>query len=485
LIRFLLGHQEQSIASYDPNSSILGYLREHLHRTGTKECCATGDCGACTVVLGEIDPTEGTGKKLRYRSINACVTNLGALQGRQLITVEDLKHDGSLHAVQQVLVDHHGSQCGFCTPGIVMSLFAHYKSHQDNNRTTLAESLGGNLCRCTGYRSIFDAARELYPRGRNDQFTASEDSTAGRLIALDREFETVELNEGEKRYLAPRSLHALCELITQYPGATLVAGGTDLLPELNVSLTYPEITISTASVSELLRIEDLGTIIRIGASVNLSDCSPVLAREYPELKALINRFGSRQIRNQATLGGHIANGSPVGDLLPFLVIVGAELVLSSKSGSRKIAVQEFLLGDKQTALRREEVIESVLIPKAKPAYQLRVYKISKRLHDDVSISCAAFYTQIEEGVVRALRIVFGGLDNVPRRASACERALHNEAWCQDNVERAMRALAEDFRPISDFRASAEYRMHVSRNLLQRMFLESQHPTSQTRVTHHG
>jgi xanthine dehydrogenase small subunit len=436
------------------------------------------------VVLGELDPTEGTGRKLRYRSVNACITNLGALHGRQLITVEDLKHDGSLHAVQQVLVDHHGSQCGFCTPGIVMSLFAHYKSHQENDRTSVAESLGGNLCRCTGYRPIFDAARDLDRRGRKDQFTASEDSTAKRLIKLGRESEAVELTDGERRYVAPRSMQGLCELIEKYPGATLIAGGTDLLPELNQSLDYREVTISTGGVSELLRIEDLGPIIRIGASVNLSDCSPVLAGEYPELKELINRFGSRQIRNQGTLGGHIANGSPVGDLLPFFIVVGAELLLRNKSGIRKIAVQDFLLGDKQTAMGRDEFIESILIPKAKPAYQLRVYKISKRLHDDVSISCAAFYAQIEEGVVRSVKIAFGGLDNVPRRAPACEKALQSKVWCQENVEGAMHALGEDFRPISDFRASAEYRMHVSRNLLQRMFLENQNPTPQTRVTHH-
>jgi len=485
LIRFLLGHQELTIASCDPSSSILSYLRDHLCRTGTKEACATGDCGACTVVLGELDPTEGAGKKLRYRSVNACITSLGALQGRQLITVEDLKHDGSLHTVQQLLVDHHGSQCGFCTPGIVMSLFAHYKSRRDNDRKSVVESLGGNLCRCTGYRPILDAAGDLDRRGRKDQFTASEELTADRLIEFDRESVVAELTDGERHYFAPRSMRDLCELVAEYPHATLIAGGTDLLPEQNQSLVYPEIMISTASVSELLRIEDMGPLIRIGASVNLSDCSGVLAREYPDLNELINRFGSRQIRNQATLGGHIANGSPVGDLLPFLIAVGAELVLRCRGGTRKMAVEGFLLPDKQTALGSEDFIESILLPKARPAYRLRVYKISKRLHDDVSISCAAFYLRIGDGVVRAVRVAYGGLDNVARRAPACEMALQDKVWCQETIEKAMQALAEDFRPISDFRASAEYRMDVSRNLLQRLFLESQNPTNQTRVTHHG
>ena len=485
MIRFLLGHQEQTITSFDPNSSILVYLREHLHRTGTKECCATGDCGACTVVLGEIDPTEGAGKKLRYRSVNACITGLGALQGRQLITVEDLKHDGNLHAVQQILVDHHGSQCGFCTPGIVMSLFAHRKSHQENSRVNVIESLCGNLCRCTGYRPLIQAALDLDSLSRGDQFAEKEDSTAERLIAIDRDSETVELNDGEKRYMAPRSMHDLCELMAEFPSATLIAGGTDLLPELNQSLTRSETMISTAGILELLRVEDLGPIISVGASVNLTDCSRVLLSEYPELEELFSRFGSRQIRNQGTLGGHVAHGSPVGDLLPFLIVVGAELVLRGESGARKMTVQEFLQGGKHIALGVEEFIERILIPKANPDYQLRVYKISKRLHDDVSISCAAFYVQIEDDVVRALRISFGGLDDSPRRAPACERALRDEVWCQKNIERAMRALAEDFVPISDFRASAEYRMQVSRNLLQRMFLESQNPVYHTRVTHRG
>jgi xanthine dehydrogenase small subunit len=485
LIRFLLGQREQTVISINPNMSVLDYLREQLKRTGTKEGCGTGDCGACTVVLAEVDPADSNGSRLRYRTVNACITNLGALHGRQLITVEDLKHEGKLHPVQQVMVDNHGTQCGFCSPGFIMSLFAHFKSHLPGDRATVMESLGGNLCRCTGYRPILDSAREMDRYPREDQFSAARDATVSQLQTLGQQPCAVELTDGAKRYFAPRSIDELCVLLAEYPGATLIAGGTDLYPALTQSLSEMDVMIAITGVPELRQFSDSGPALEIGAAASLSDLAQPLLRYYSELDEMLKRFGSRQIRNQGTLGGHVANASPVGDLLPFLIAVSANLKLRSGGQVRNLKVEDFFLEHRKTALQQGEFIESVLVPMPTSDSLLRVYKVSKRLYEDISITCAAFRLHLAQGVVSDASIVFGGLDEIPRRARVCEQAMLLKPWCQETIEAAMAALAEDFTPISDFRASAEYRMQASCNLLQRFFLDTPDRTDHIRVTEYA
>lgn len=480
VIQFLLDNEKHAVNAVDPNTTVLDYLREHLQRIGTKEGCASGDCGACTVVLGELGD-EG----IRYRAINACITPLGHLHGKQLITVEDLQDGGRLHAVQQAMVDCHGSQCGFCTPGFVMSLFAHMKTHEQPNKAEIRESLGGNLCRCTGYRPILDAAIQMYEPASADQFTAREPATVANLEQITNQASPIDLVANDKRYHAPESIDELAALMRQYPGAKLLAGGTDLCLEMTQYLQELDVLLCTGRVRELLQLDDTGNALEIGAAVTYSDCEQVIVEQYPDLRELMERLGSRQVRNQGTLGGNIANASPIGDMLPFLIVIGADLVLRRGVEARTIAVEDFFVSYKKTALQPGEFIEHIVLPKARRGYLFRAYKISKRLGEDISVTCGAFHMKIEEGIVRDVKIAFGGMAGIPQRAKRSEAALRNQPWTQDTVDTAMTRLEDDFTPISDFRASADYRMHAAKNLLQRLFLENDSHPEELRVTYHG
>ncbi len=479
MIQFLLDNERHAVTAVDPNTTVLDYLREHLQRIGTKEGCASGDCGACTVVLGKL--SDGS---IRYSAINACITPLGQLHGKQLITVENLQQGGRLHAVQQSMVDCHGSQCGFCTPGFVMSLFAHMKTYEQPNKAEITETLGGNLCRCTGYRPILDAAVKMYDPASVDQFTAREPTTVAELELIESQASPIELVANDKRYHAPESIDELASLMQQYPDAKLLAGGTDLCLEMTQRLQEIDVLLYTGRVKELLQIVDTGTTLEIGAAVTYSDCEQVIVDQYPDLRELVERLGSRQIRNQGTLGGNIANASPIGDMLPFLIVVGADLVLRKGDVTRTIAVEDFFVSYKKTALQAEEFIEHIVIPKASKGYLFRAYKISKRLGEDVSVACGAFYIKVEEGIVRDVRIAFGGMAEIPQRAKQSEAALRNQPWTQATADTAMKRLEDDFTPISDFRASADYRMQAAKNLLQRLLLENDNLPEELRVTHH-
>ena len=466
MIRFLLCDAEETISDLDPATSILSYLRDVRRRSGTKNGCSTGDCGACTVVLGDLN-----GEALRYRAVNACITPLFTLHGKQLITVEHLKHVGDLHTVQQAMVDCHGSQCGFCTPGIVMSLFAHLQTHSQPQKDTLIDSLCGNLCRCTGYRPILDAGIEMYASPLDDQFRRNEADTVVRLRAIAGSTQSVEAELNGKRCFAPQSIRQLAPLLQTYPDALLLAGGTDLMPGLVGRSEKPDVVVYTGNIAELQECSASGETLEIGAAVPYSDCVDLLVEEYPGLREIFRRFGSQQVRNLGTLAGNIGSASPCGDMLPFLIVVGAALVLRSGNQTRIEGVGSFLVGYRKTSLRPGEFIERVIIPKAKPGYLLQAYKVSKRLDDDISSSCAAFHVRIEDGVIRDAGIAYGGMADIAKRASHCEGALVGQAWNQATIDEAMRALEDDFTPISDFRASANYRMQASKNLLQRLFLE--------------
>lgn len=466
MIQFLMNgriHTENLPA----DTTVLQYLRRDAGCCGTKEGCASGDCGACTVVLA-----EPQGDALSYRTVNACLTFMPAVHGKQLITVEDLKHRGELHHVQQAMVDNHASQCGFCTPGFVMSLFALEKQQQTFSVAQTQHALSGNLCRCTGYRPIMDAAKAICDAPQPDQFDADARLTLDKLRAISATGEPVSIDELAERYLAQ-------------PDARLVAGGTDLA--LEVTQRYqrlPEL-ISLSHIPELKVITLTGQAIHIGAAASLSDCMPVLYDEFPEFGELLERFASQQIRNQGTFGGNIANGSPIGDGGPVLLALGASLLLRRGAEQRELPLDKFFLGYRKTALQPGEFIEQIRIPRnSGVARQLRIYKVSKRLEDDISAVCAALHIEVQKGVVIHARVAFGGMAEVAKRAISCEAQLLGQPWQTATIERACQALELDYTPISDFRASREYRMQVAKNLLRRCHIEMTSPETLMRVTHY-
>jgi len=481
VIQFLLNQELRSEHTLDPNLTVLNYLREHLGRPGTKEGCASGDCGACTVVVGELHCDETGTERIRYRSLNSCLTFVATLHGKQLLSVEDLKHQGQLHSVQKAMVDCHGSQCGFCTPGFVMSLFALQKNSQAPDNHQAHEALAGNLCRCTGYRPILAAAEQACGNKPVDQFDAHEAQTIARLKAIAPR-DTGELNSGDKRCLVPLTVADLAELYESYPQARLLAGGTDLALEVTQFHRPLPVMIHVGQVAELKRIERFDDRLEIGAAVPLSDCHAVLQAEYPDFGELLQRFASLQIRNQGTLGGNIGNASPIGDSPPLLIALNAQLVLCKGAESRTLALEDYFIDYRVTARQDSEFIEKVILPRASADWQFRAYKVSKRLDDDISAVCAAFNLRIDKGVVAEARIAFGGMAATPKRARACETALVGQPWSQASVERACAALAEDFTPLSDFRASKEYRLLSAQNLLRKYFIELQTPHIETRVT---
>lgn len=476
MIQFLLNGELRCERQLDPNVTVLNYLREHVAKPGTKEGCGSGDCGACTVVVGELD-----GERIRYRTLNACLTFVSTLHGKQLITVEDLRHQGKLHDVQQAMVDCHGSQCGFCTPGFVMSLFALQKNSDGYDKAQTLEALAGNLCRCTGYRPIIDAAEQACCNRQADQFDVAEADTVAKLKAIAPR-ETAELNSGDKRCLLPLTVADLADIYTANPEARLLAGGTDLALEVTQFHRELPVMIYVGHIAEMKRIVVKPEVIEIGAATPLSDCYSVLAREYPDFGELLHRFASLQIRNQGTLGGNIGNASPIGDAPPLLIALGASIVLRKGHETRTLALDEFFIDYKITARQEGEFIERIIVPRAKANQAFRAYKVSKRLDDDISAVCAAINLTVTDGVVRDARIAFGGMAGIPKRATACEQALIGSAWYPGCIERACEALADDFTPLSDFRASKEYRLLTAQNLLRRFFLELHSPAIQTRVT---
>ncbi|MEG3133778.1 xanthine dehydrogenase small subunit [Rouxiella sp. T17] len=504
MIQFLLNDRLQQETTLPPDTTVLQYLRRDAGRCGTKEGCASGDCGACTVVIA-----EPQGDTLRYTPINACLTFISALQGKQLITVEDLKHQGQLHSVQQAMVDNHASQCGFCTPGFVMSLFALQKDaalQQDMasqketaaqrnhsaikngvNREQVLHALSGNLCRCTGYRPIVDAALSACEFSDEDQFDRAETVTLQRLQAIAPQSLLHEnqntLHHDELGFI-PTTLKQLADLYLANPEAKLVAGGTDLALEVTQRHRRLPQLIAISHIPQLKNIEITDQALIIGAAATLSSCMPLLEREFADFGALLERFASQQIRNQGTFGGNIANGSPIGDGGPVLLALGASLVLRRGADQRTLPLEQFYLGYRQTALQAGEFIEQIIIPRVaeESTRILKVYKVSKRLDDDISAVCGAFHIEVTDGVVTHVSIAFGGMAAIAKRASHCETQLLGQPWQASSVERACLALETDYQPISDFRASREYRMQVAKNLLRRCLIETTSKETMMRVT---
>jgi xanthine dehydrogenase small subunit len=471
-IRFIRRGAPVTLRDVPPDRTLLDLLRDDLACTGTKEGCGEGDCGACTVVLGEATP-DG----LRYRAVNSCIRLAHSIDGQALWTVEDLASaDGSLHPAQEALVQCHGSQCGFCTPGFVMSLFAMYQNHvcqgRAISRSQASEDLSGNLCRCTGYRPILDAAQQMQtlPAVRVDE------------AALMRQLQGLAADPpsagDDAAYLAPRSLQGLLALRARHPQAQLVAGCTDVgLWVTKLHRQFPQV-LDLTRVEELRRIERYPHHLAIGAAVHLAEAFAALEADRPQLHAFAARFAGLPVRNAGTLGGNVANGSPIGDSMPLLIALGAHVVLMRQGGHREIPLEALYTGYRQNVMAPDELLAWIKVPlpvrdDVAGTEFLRVYKISKRFDDDISAVCLAVRLQLSHRRVVTASVGVGGVAATPVRARRTEAALCGQPWSAETARAAAEVLRTEFQPISDMRASAGYRTEVLGNLLQRLWLESQ------------
>ena len=463
-ISFIHSERIIEISNPDPNETLLNFVRTKLKKTGTKEGCAEGGCGACTVVLGELKDND-----INYTAVNSCITFLPTLTGKQLILVEDLiSKDNSLHPVQEAMVKCHGSQCGFCTPGFVMSLFSMFKNHSKFKEDIIKDSIAGNLCRCTGYKPIIEAAKSLQKKNKIDHFVKNKEKSIALLKKIENK--SIAIYKKGKKYFAPRYVSELKRILKKNPNSKLLSGGTDLSLVVTKERKDIESIIYMNSIKELNYIKNNNKYIEVGATTSLSDFETYIKKYYPDFNKILKRYGSVQIRNVATMAGNIANASPIGDNLPLLLALDAQVVLQGVKKSKVLPINNFFIGYRKTKLKLGEFIHSIRIPIADKNI-FKCYKISKRFDDDISSVCAAFNLLIENKKIKQIRIAFGGMAALPKRAIYCERVLLNSSTTKDVIDKAKEALEKDFSPISDMRSSGKYRKIIAKNLLEKCFLE--------------
>ena len=467
-IRFVFGGKVVSVAGIDTTRTVLSWLRDNPARTGTKEGCAEGDCGACTVVIDELNAG-----RLELKAVNACIQLVAAQDGKALFTVEDLRAaNGVLHPAQEAMVACHGSQCGFCTPGFVMSLWALYLDHETAGtrpaEPEIRSALTGNLCRCTGYRPILEAGARMFdlPHAAFDR-----DALRRQLQSIARDAPLAYEHAG-RRFFAPRTLAQLTELRAAHPQATILAGNTDVGLWVTKQLRDLPAIIYIGQIAGLKTVREHAGVLHIGAGATLTDAYRALAGHYPEVAEMGERFASVPIRNAGTLGGNVANGSPIGDSMPGLIALGAHVVLASRRGSRSLPLEDLYIGYQKQAMEADEVVAAIEVPLRRPRLRFRTYKVAKRYDSDISAVCAAFALDLDGERIAGCRIAFGGMAATPKRAIATEAALHGKAWTEATARAAMAALATDYTPLTDMRASAAYRMQTAQNLLYRYFLET-------------
>jgi xanthine dehydrogenase small subunit len=477
-IQFVFRGQRVTASADTPTRSVLQWLREDARACGSKEGCAEGDCGACTVIVAELadevpEPTQAVRLAgLALRPVNACIRFLPTLHGKALLTVEDLAAGGALHPAQQALVDHHGSQCGFCTPGFAVSLALCHERHaqagSSPTRAELADALAGNLCRCTGYRPILDAGQAM---GR----------TAGPRLALDGIAEQLRALRAEPPlatggFEAPRRLGDLAAARAARPEATLLAGATDIGLWVNKQFRALPDLIYLGDVAELRRVDDDGSALRLGAAVTLEDGWAALAARWPTLAEMGRRFAGPPVRHAGTLVGNLANGSPIGDTAPVLIALGATLVLRRGDATRHLPLEDFYVDYMKNRLEPGEFIEAVAVPLATldagEGWHVQAHKLSKRFDCDISAVSAGFALRLAGDRVAEARLAYGGMAAVVRRAVGAQAALVGQPWTETTLRAAQRALAHDFTPLGDLRASAAYRAQAAAALLERLWLST-------------
>ena len=477
-IQFLRNGRLVTVTGFPPSTTVLDYLRESSRETGTKEGCGEGDCGACTVVIGAVK-----NGRIQYRAVNACILLLGSLDGKHLITVEDLAQGGELHPVQQALVKHHGSQCGFCTPGFVMALFAlaHQTDRPPLTRQKITDAIAGNLCRCTGYRSIVDAAFEACENSLPDFLDQRREEYVSLLSSISAT-EHVIIGDRSRLFAAPANEDELASLYQRFPSATLVSGATDVGLWITKQMRDIEQVIHLGRVSDFDRCVESEAEVTIGAGCSYADAHAVLTNLDPDIGELVRRIGSDQIRNAGTVGGNIANGSPIGDMPPVLIALGAEIELRAGDRIRTLKLEDFFIDYGVQNRSEGEFIRLVRIAKPAEDSVFRCYKIAKRFDQDISSVLGAFHFRIADRVIRDARIAYGGMAATPRRAVACERALADVALDDPATwQTAMDAIGKDFEPLTDHRASSAYRMRVAQSLLEKALIEIADENSATRL----
>ncbi|CAI3127407.1 4-hydroxybenzoyl-CoA reductase subunit gamma [Acinetobacter calcoaceticus] len=485
-ITFFFRGGQQQVENVLPTMTVLQFLREYTQtgktrQTGTKEGCAEGDCGACTVVIGEL-----VNDSLQLRSVNACIQFLPTLDGKALFTVEDLHtllptQDGTLHPVQQAMVDLHGSQCGFCTPGFIMSLWSMYENEQHSpSKDQISDYLSGNLCRCTGYRPILEAAQKAYDYPR----VVLERQKVLDVLKEIKALPALHLNDHGQQFFAPKTLQGFAALRLQLPQARIVAGSTDV--GLWVTKQGRDLgdMLYIGQVEQLKNIVVTDHALTIGANVSLSDALIKISDFYPDLQELQRRFASMPIKNAGTLGGNIANGSPIGDSMPALITLGTRLILRVGEQTREIALEDFYLDYQKTALQLGEFVEAIVIPlrEGQTHFKFASYKIAKRFEQDISAVCAAISCELDTHyVAHNVRIAFGGMAAIPKRAKCAEAILEGQQLTSELMGQAQQVLSQDYQPLDDGRASSAYRLQIAKNCLQRFYVEKILSQTITRV----
>jgi xanthine dehydrogenase small subunit len=463
-VRFLLNGTPWSEDGAPPTMTVLDWLRTRARLTGTKEGCAEGDCGACTIVLGR--PVD---RSLQFQAVNSCLMMLPQIDNCAVLTVEGLAApDGALHPVQQAMIDTDATQCGFCTPGFVMAMFAFHHGGEGADSAIMHEALAGNLCRCTGYRSIVEACRRV-ASGPADRFVADAPALVETLSALPP---CVGYRHGAQTFLAPRSLDALFAAMAASPDAILLAGGTDLGLRVSKDREPLPAVISLAAVAELRRVSTAAGALEVGGAVTYTEALPHIDRHFPSFGTLVRRIGSRQIRNLGTIGGNLVTASPIGDTIPCLMALDATVTLASRGGERMLPVESFITGYRKTALLPGEVIAAIRIPFLASGADFSVYKLSKRFDQDISTVIGAFRLERHGGKARELRAAYGGMAARAMRAVSVEAAVKDRPWAPAWLADVGSLLARDFTPMTDHRGGAGYRLRAAAGLLRRFQLET-------------